>query len=180
MASGPGKGLKFGAGTAEELRQTILCLLEISRVGRTATMLSVIMGRARTRPLRNGARLSAMLRLLDAENLPIGRTLPARALVAAAVEGEGVGRARASAALAELFSLGLVARQGDLYSPTSAGAKALATELLSRDDRGEAYNMDLPHPGATVEEHRGHIARLLEAADELRNVERTREGESGV
>jgi hypothetical protein len=70
-------------------------------------------------------------------------------------------------------------RVGGCYSPTSAGARALAMELLSRGDRGGASNMDLPHPGATVEGHRGHIARLLEAADELASVERTREGESG-
>ncbi len=47
MASDSGEGLRFGASTAEELRQTILCLLEISRSGRTATMLSVVTGRAR-------------------------------------------------------------------------------------------------------------------------------------
>ena len=135
------------------------------------------MGRARTRPLRNGARLSAMLRLLDAESLPIGRTLPARALMAAA-EGQGVGRVRAGSALAELLSLGLAAREGDLYSPTSAGAKALAMELLARDDKDDPVSEEFPYPARTVAGYREYIADLLDTADELRNVERTREGES--
>ena len=136
------------------------------------------MVRARTRPLRNGARLSAMLRLLDAESLPIGRTLPARALVAAAVEGEGVGRARACAALSELVSLGLAAREGYLFSPTSAGAKALATELLARDDKDDALTKNVPRPGANVQDCRGYMADLFDTADELRDAERAGDGES--
>lgn len=47
MARAPGENMSFGADTGEQLRQSILCLLEISRSGRTATMLSVITGRAR-------------------------------------------------------------------------------------------------------------------------------------
>jgi hypothetical protein len=134
--------------------------------------------RARRAPLRSEARLSAMRRLLPPESLPFGRTLSASALVSAVSDG-GVGRVRAGGALAELLSLGLVDRVGSRYSPTSAGARALAMELLSRGDRSDASSLDLPHPGATVCEHRSHIARLLKAADELRSVERTREGESG-
>ena len=128
------------------------------------------MGRARMRPLRNGARLSAMLRLLEAGSLPLGQTLSDRALVAAAGE-EGVGHIRAGAALAELVALGLLARQGDLYSPTPAGAKALAMELLARDDRDDPLTKDLPNPGATAAEYRGHIADLLDTADVLRGAE---------
>lgn len=136
------------------------------------------MGRARSHPLRGESRFVAMRLLLPPDSLPLGRTLPACALIASAEE-RGVGRVRAGAVLSEPFFLGLAAREGGRYFPTSAGARALAMELLSRGDRDEAFNLDLPHPGATVEEHRGHIARLLEAADELRSVEQTREGGSG-
>ncbi len=135
------------------------------------------MGRARTRPLKNRARLLAVLRLLTPESLPLGQTLSVQALVAAA-EGEGVGRVRAGAALSQLFFLGLVARRGDRYSPTSAGAKALATELLARDDKDDPLTKDVPHPGATVQDYRKYIADLLDTADELRDAERAGGGDS--
>ncbi|MDP9439103.1 MAG: hypothetical protein M3P49_10200 [Actinomycetota bacterium] len=120
-----------------------------------------------------------MLCLLPPECLPLGQMLSAAALIAAVSDG-GVGEVRAGAALAELFSLGLADRAGDRYSPTSVGARALAMELLARSDRGDPIALDLPYRGSGVAEHRRYIGELLEAADELRSVERTTEGEQGA
>ena len=143
----------------------------------------MIPGRARTRPLTSDARRKVMLCLLPPESLPLGQTLSAAALISSVANG-GVGTVRAGAALSELFSLGLLDRStsghvvsGQRYVPTAAGARALAMELLRRSDTGKTADLDLPHRGASLLDHRRHIARLLDAADELAAVEPDVQGE---